>query len=262
MYYLGKEKNMRKQSYSTIGLYIRALLFLIYAMGTMIPFSFIILISAIFPLSFRHLLIRSYLRAYLYMLKLICHLDYEIEGLENIPNDRNGIILCKHQSTFETFLLPTIFHQPAIILKKELYWLPFFGWGLALSDPIAINRSQKGSAMQQIIEKGKKRLDDGRWVLVFPEGTRVAPGTVGQYKLGGPRLAAATGYPVIPIAHNAGRYWPKRKFIKKPGTIRVVIGPLIESKGRTPEEILALAKDWIETTMTRIDRLVDKPTRQ
>lgn len=261
MYYLGKEKSMAKTSYSTVSLFIRSFVFLIYAIVTMIPYSFLLLLSAPFPLRFRHLLIRSFLRAFLFMLKTICHLDYQIEGLENIPKNRTGIILCKHQSTWETFFLPTLFHNPAIILKQELFWLPFFGWGLALSDPIAINRGKKGSAMQQIIEKGKKRLDDGRWVLVFPEGTRVPYGVVGHYKLGGARLAAATGYPVLPIAHNAGRYWPRRKFIKQPGTIRIVIGPLIESKGREPEEILALAKNWIESTVTRIDGLVDKPTR-
>ncbi len=116
--------------------------------------------------------------------------------------------------------------------------------------------------MQQIIDKGRKCLDQGRWIMVFPEGTRVAPGTVGKYKLGGARLAAATGYPVMPVAHNAGRCWPKRKFIKQPGTIQVAIGPLIESKDRTSEEILKLTKDWIEDTMLSIDRFVDKTASQ
>lgn len=261
MYYLGKEKNMHKRKYSQVNLFIRSVIFLIYVVITIIPYSFLVLFSAPLPLHFRHFLIRSYLRAYLFMLKTLCYIDYQLEGAEHIPKDRNGIILCKHQSTWETFFLPTIFHAPAIILKKELYWVPFFGWGLALSDPIGIDRGKKGSAMQQIIAKGRERLDAGRWVLVFPEGTRVAPGVVGHYKLGGARLAAATGYPVLPIAHNAGRYWPKRKFIKQPGTIRMVIGPLIESKGRTADEILTLAKNWIETTMTHIDDFVDKPTR-
>lgn len=192
------------------------------------------------------------MQVYFQVLKFVCHIDYKVEGLENIPKDRVGIIMCKHQSTWETFFLPQYFHTPAAIAKRELAWIPFFGWGLALSDPIFINRSDKKTAMQQIIEKGKRCLDAGRWIMVFPEGTRVPYGKVGLYKLGGARLAAQSGYPVIPVAHNAGKFWPRRKFIKQPGTITVVIGPLIESKGKKPEEILSLAKDWIETTMTRI----------
>ena len=134
--------------------------------------------------------------------------------------------------------------------------MPFFGWGLAAGDPISINRNDATSAMQQIITKGKKCLDSGRWVLVFPEGTRIAPGKVGKYRLGGARLAVATGYPVIPVALNAGRFWPRRKFIKLPGTVRVVIGPPIESKGRSAEEVLRLTRSWIESTMARIDSAV------
>jgi 1-acyl-sn-glycerol-3-phosphate acyltransferase len=198
----------------------------------------------------------------MWMLEKVCHITYSVEGLENIPTDRTWVVLSKHQSTWETFFLPLIFHDPAVILKRELLWLPFFGWGLAASDPIAIDRTNKTKAMQQVIEKGKKRLEAGRWVIVFPEGTRVAPGAVGHYRLGGPRLAVATGFPVIPVAHNAGYAWPRRKFIKRPGVIRVVIGPAIESNGRTAEEVLALAKDWIETTMLRIDGLVNKSTGQ
>src|SRR5262249_35098410 len=121
------------------------------------------------------------------------------------------------------------------------------------ADPIAIDRDNKTSAMQQIITKGKKCLDVGRWVLVFPEGTRVPTGAVGKYKLGGARLAVATGYPILPIAHNAGRYWPRRTFLKRPGSVRIVIGPLIESEGRKAEELLHAAKAWIEETMVRID---------
>jgi len=189
---------------------------------------------------------------YFYVLKVVCHIDYRIEGLENVPKDRVGIIMCKHQSTWETFFIPQYFHTPAPIAKRELAWVPFFGWGLALCDPIFINRSDKKTAMQQIVEKGKRCLAAGRWVLMFPEGTRIPYGKIGHYRLGGARLASATGYPILPIAHNAGKFWPRRKFIKRPGTITVVIGPLIESTGRKPEELLNFTKQWIETTMTRI----------
>lgn len=235
-----------------INLFIRSLLFFCYSLGSILIFSFICLCLWPFPLSYRTKAIRGFLRAHLWVLKVLCHIEYEVTGLENIPHDRNGIVLCKHQSTWETFLLPLLFHDPAIIVKRELLWVPFFGWGLATQDPIAINRSNATSAMQQVIEKGKRCLDKGRWIIVFPEGTRIAPGKIGKYRLGGARLAVATGYPVIPVAHNAGCFWPRRKFIKRPGKIQVVIGPLLESQGRTPEELLALAKDWIEQTMLRI----------
>ncbi len=258
---LGRKKLMIKKAYSKLNLFIRSALFFILAVLTMSLYSFVTLLMLPFSVRYRHYVIRTYLRFYFYLLKIICHIDYKVEGLENIPKERAAIVMSKHQSTFETFLLPILFPSIAPIAKRELLWVPFFGWGLAVAKPIAINRSQKASSMQQIIAKGKEYLDEGRWILFFPEGTRVPYGKVGHYKLGGARLAAATGYPVLPVAHNAGRFWPRRTFIKYPGTVRVVIGPVIESKGRDPEEILSLTQNWIETTMIHIDRLVDEPSR-
>lgn len=252
---------MPKKNYSKLNLFIRSLLFSIYSISSIVLYSLVCVLTLPFPLRYRHHVIRYYLSFYFVVLKYLCHINYVVEGLENIPKDRTGIVMSKHQSTWETFFLPLIFHDPAVILKRELLWIPFFGWGLAAAEPIAINRNNRTSAMQQLIEKGRKCLENGRWVLVFPEGTRVAPGVIGYYRLGGARLAVATEHPVIPVAHNAGRVWPKRKFIKKPGTVRVVIGPLIESKGRTPEEVLALTKEWIELTMVRIDSFIDETTR-
>lgn len=243
------------QHYSKINLFIRSFIFSIYSITTIILYSFVCLAALPFPLRYRLGLIAGYMRVYFYVLKKVCHLDYKIEGVENIPKDRNGIIMCKHSSTWETFFLPLYFHLPAAIAKRELAWIPFFGWGLAVSDPIFINRANKQSAMEQIIKKGKRFLQEGRWIMIFPEGTRVPFGTVGHYKLGGARLAVATGYPIVPIAHNAGYFWPRRKFIKKPGTVTIVIGPPIESEDRKPEELLALTKQWIETTMVRISHL-------
>lgn len=245
-----------------LNLFIRSLLFSICSITSIIIFSFLCLLSLPFPLRYRHSLLRFFANMYLGMLELICQIHYKVEGLENIPHKRFGIIFSKHQSAWETFFLPTIFHDPAAIAKRELLWVPFYGWGLAAADPIFINRKDKLSAMQQIIRKGKKCLEDGRWILVFPEGTRTAPGHAGKYHLGGARLAAATEAPVIPVAHNAGYFWPRRKFIKQPGTITVVIGPVIESKGRAADEIMDLAKNWIENTVTRIGGLVDKSARQ
>lgn len=250
---LVKQKN-KPLSYSTINLFVRSSLVWLFSV-IVIPMYYVTLLCNTFSsLQVRQRIIRHFLRSYLYVLKTVCHIDYVVEGLQHIPKNSSGIILCKHQSTWETFFLPTIFYDPAIIVKKELLRVPFFGWGMALMEPIGIDRNKTASAMQQIINQGKKCLDEGRWVIVFPEGTRVPVGTVGHYKLGGARLAEATGYPVIPVAHNAGRYWPRGKFIKRPGTVKIVIGPCIDVKGRKAGEILALAKDWIEMTVTRLDR--------
>jgi 1-acyl-sn-glycerol-3-phosphate acyltransferase len=244
-----------------LNLFLRSLVFSCCMMISTVFFSFICILSRLFPLSYRHQVIRCFLYLQLYTLKVICRIDYHVEGLEHLSRQRNGIIFSKHQSAWETFYLPTVFHNLAIILKRELLWVPFFGWGLAALDPIAINRREKTTAMQQIIRQGQQCLAAGRWILIFPEGTRVPPGTTGQYRLGGARLAAETGYPVIPIAHNAGRYWPRRAFIKKPGTIQVVIGAPIHSSGQSAEAILAQAKEWIERTVAEIDRpLINKPT--
>ncbi len=244
-----------KKFFHTANLFIRSLVFSILSMVITIFYSVVCTLSWPLPLRWRSVVVRSWTQIMIWLLKHICYLNYHIEGLENIPRDRNGVVLCKHQSTWETFLLPGFFHQSTVIVKRELLWLPFFGWGMATINPIAINRSDKASAMEQVITKGKKYLETGGWVLVYPEGTRIPYGKVGNYRAGGVRLAIAAGdYPVLPIAHNAGRFWPKRKFIKEPGTIQVVIGPVIETKGKTPEQVLTEAKTWIENTIARIDK--------
>ncbi len=235
-----------------INIFIRSSIFSVLMLISTIIYSFICLAAFPFPLHYRYKLITAFTSTMLWLLKVICHIDYKIEGLENIPKDRSGIVLSKHQSTWETFFLQGLFHQAAIILKRELLWVPFFGWGLAIIDPIAINRSKASDAMNQIITQGRKCLEAGRWILIFPEGTRIPPGKVGKYRIGGARLATTTGYPVIPVAHNAGCFWPKRSFIKTPGTIHVVIGALIETKNRSPEDVLAEAKNWIESTMKKL----------
>lgn len=243
-------------------LFLRSLLFFILSAASIFIYSFVCLFSLLLPPHVRHALVRNFLKYYVNMLAVVCGIHYEVEGLENIPQKRFGVILSKHQSAWETFFLPIIFHDPAVIAKRELLWVPFYGWGVAAVDPILINRKDKATAMQQIIRKGKKCLEDGRWILVFPEGTRVPVGEVGKYHLGGARLAVAAEAPVIPVAHNAGSFWPRRGFIKRPGTIRVVIGPMIETKGRTPEAVMQSAKSWIESVMLGIGGFVDKPAGQ
>jgi 1-acyl-sn-glycerol-3-phosphate acyltransferase len=236
-----------------INLFTRSFIFSVIMALSIILQSFLCVLAWPLPLRWRYGMVIMFVTYIIWLLKVLCNVDYKLEGAENIPHDRAGVILSKHQSTWETFFLPIIFRQPAIILKRELLWLPFFGWGLASISPIAINRSHGSSAMQQIIAKGKKCLEEGRWILVFPEGTRIPVGKVGNYKLGGARLAVATGAPVVPVAHNAGKFWSKRKFIKQPGTVRIIIGPVIETVNRTPEEVMDEAKNWIEETVKKIN---------
>lgn len=240
------------KKHSTVNLFIRSLLFSMYSITSILFYSLLCVFSFILPLRVRHVLIRFFLRVYVFVLKKLCGVNYKVEGLHHLPKHGNGIVFSKHQSTWETMFLPLIFHDAAFIAKRELLWIPFFGWGLAASDPIAINRNDRASAMQQIIKKGRAALLAGRWVVFFPEGTRMPVGQAGHYRLGGARLAAATQYPVYPVAHNAGHCWPRRRFLKTPGTITVVIGPPIETTGREPDEIMRLAKAWIEATMQRI----------
>lgn len=238
-----------------ISLFIRSFLFWLYSTITIPLYSLICVFCAFFPLNTRHAIIRVYLKTYFSVLKTLCHIDYQITGLENIPKNQSAVILSKHQSTFETFLLPLIFHAPAVIVKRELLWIPFFGWALRTGGPIAIDRKNTKSSMMQILEQGKAMLHAGRWVLLFPEGTRIPYGKVGHYRLGGARLAVDAHVPVIPVAHDAGKVWPRRRFIKYPGTVHMVIGPAIATDGRTPEAVLADTKQWIESTIVALQTM-------
>lgn len=211
------------------------------------------------PFIVRSRIARSYAVFIVKALKVLCGTGYHVRGLENIPKD-TAIIFSKHQSAWETYALQVFFPPHVWVLKRELMWVPFFGWGLAALKPIAINRSSGRKAVHQIIDQGKKRLAEGIWVTIFPEGTRVAPGQVKRWGIGGAILAEASGYPVIPVAHNAGEYWGRRAFLKKPGTIQVVIGEPIETNGLKATEINKLAEDWTRSTMAEISPLEPGPT--
>ncbi len=206
-----------------------------------------------FPLPFRarYGFISQWARFNIWMLAKTCNLRYEVKGRENIPHGA-AVVLCKHQSAWETLALQEIFPPQVWVLKRELLLVPFFGWGLAMLEPIAINRGSKKKAMTQVLEQGTARLKNGRWVVIFPEGTRVAPGRRGNYRLGGARLAEHSGFPVVPVAHNAGEYWARRQFIKQPGTITISIGPPIPSEGCTAAQIHEAAVAWIEGEMAVI----------
>lgn len=232
-------------------LYLRASLFWVCFCLTTFVISFFLTGSIIFNSDVRIKVAKTWGVVNIWLLKVICKLEYEVEGLENIT-DRNAIVFCKHQSTWETLALHLIIPYGRWVFKRELLLLPFFGWALACTDPIAINRGAGRAAVNQLIKQGTTKLKKGNWINLFPEGTRKKPGVDPDYKVGGALLAAASGYPVLPIAHNAGEYWARHSMIKWPGIIKVRIGPLIETEGRKAADILSDAQQWIEDEMKNI----------
>ena len=232
-------------------LIVRSILFWLGFIINVLVFGLLIIFLFFTPSSFRLKIARLWSRTNNLLLKIFCGIDFKVEGRENL-DVKTAIILSKHQSTWETLALHSFTPYVHWVFKRELMYIPIFGWALALTDPIGINRGAGRAAIKQLIVEGKKKLDAGKWMVLFPEGTRTAPGKTKKYKIGGALLAEKSGYPIIPIAHNAGEFWPRHSFIKWPGTISVVIGPAIESKGRSADEINQEVFDWIEGTMQKI----------
>jgi len=188
-----------------------------------------------------------------FLLKSICGLTYTVEGLENLPQNKACIIMSKHQSAWETITFRGIFPaNQAWVLKRELMFVPVFGWALAVVQPIAINRKAGREAMKQVVEQGLLRLSQNRNVIIFPEGTRVAPGERKRYGIGGGLLAEKADVPVIPVAHNAGVFWKRRGLKKYPGNIQVVIGPPIDTTGMSAAEVTRQVEAWIESKMEKL----------
>jgi len=193
--------------------------------------------------------------------KFFCGLDVVTEGQENIPNTAS-VALIKHTTAMETYWQIAALPAQTWVLKKELLMIPLFGWGVGLvMRPIAIDRKAGASAVTQVIAQGISRIERGLWLTIFPEGTRMPPGETRRYGVSGAAVAAATGCPVVPVAHNAGDFWPKRGLRKYPGKIRFCIGPPIDPAGRTPKEINRLAQEWIENKMQEISVLYQRPDR-
>lgn len=232
-------------------LYVRSLLFWVGFIVNTVVFGTSVVILFFTPSSFRLKVAKVWSQVNNFLLKVFCGIDFTVEGKENLDVE-TAIILSKHQSTWETLALHSFTPYVHWVFKRELMYIPVFGWALALTDPIAINRGTGRVAIKQLITEGTEKLNDGKWMVLFPEGTRTSPGKSHKYKIGGALLAEKSGYPVIPIAHNAGEYWPRHSFIKWPGTIKVVIGPAIETKGRLAEDINTDVYNWIETTMKGI----------
>jgi 1-acyl-sn-glycerol-3-phosphate acyltransferase len=231
---------------------LRSTLYNVIAWSSVAVYAPLALLTAVLPFARRYAFIIRWAWFQLWLAKHLLGITYQVEGRENIPTGA-AVVLSKHQSAWETLAFQEIFPPSVWILKRELLWVPLFGWALALLRPIAINRSAGQRALDQIVTQGRERLDKGIWVVVFPEGTRVAPRQRVRYKIGGAALASATGYPVVPVAHNAGSFWPRRGFVKRPGVVRIVIGPAIPTQGKTALQVIADVEQWIEGTMTRLE---------
>lgn len=239
---------------------LRSLIYLMFQIATVIPFAFVSIVILPLPLHWRYRVIVCWPRLCIWGARWICGIRYRVYGFDQLP-DGPCILLSKHQSSWETLFYPSVMpRELCFVYKRELHHVPFFGWGLASLRMIHIDRSKGTDAFESVVQQGSQRMREGRWIIMFPEGTRVAVGRRGRYKSGGARLAARLGVPVVPIAHNAGERWPRKSFIKRPGTITVSIGPVIPSTGKAGERVSQEVETWIENEMQRISPAVYEAT--
>lgn len=224
---------------------LRSALFALALVVVTPPYALIALATFPLPRLARYRIISGWSRLVVRLARALCGIRWTVEGREHLPA-KPAVILAKHQSAWETLAFQEIFPPQVLVLKKELLWIPFFGWGLALMSPIAIDRANGRAALRDIARRGRERLAQGFWVVIFPEGTRVRVGEKRAYQQGGAWLAAQCGVPVVPVAHNAGRLWPRNAFLKRPGNVTVRIGPPIPTAGRDAKQISAEAEAWIE----------------
>jgi len=231
--------------------FLRSVVYEVLRFAVTVVFAVISLLTFPFKAITRYRIITAWSHLVIGMAWVICGVRYRVIGHENFPGSP-CIVLSKHQSAWETLAYQVILPPQVWVLKRELLRVPFFGWGLAMMSPIAIDRGSATRALKQTLEQGRSRLADGWWIVVFPEGTRIAPGKRGRYHLGGAWLACKTGTTVLPIAHNAGTIWGRNSFVKYPGTITVSIGPVIDPAGMAPEDVNRKAEDWIENEVARL----------
>lgn len=230
---------------------IRSLVFFILQSALTVIFAVIALLTFPFGPHTRYRIISLWSRIVVRLAWWICGVRYRVLGAEHLP-EAPSIVLSKHQSAWETLALQVVLPPQVWVLKRELLRVPFFGWGLAMMNPIAIDRSAGTKALKQMLVQGRQRLADRFWIVMFPEGTRVAPGQRGQYFIGGAWLATQTGAPVVPVAHNAGTLWPKGAFLKWPGTITITIGAPLDPSGLKAEELNRRVESWIEAEVERL----------
>jgi 1-acyl-sn-glycerol-3-phosphate acyltransferase len=237
---------------------LRSLLFMAWMTLTVVPFALAIVLASIVvrgdPL---YWICVAWLRLAIGGARVICGVHWRVHGIERLPAAERMapmILAPKHQSTWETFALPMLMPRPLVyVFKRELLYIPFFGWAIGRVDMIHIDRSKRSEAWAKVAERGRELLAQGNWVIMFPEGTRTARGSQGTYKTGATRLAAVTGTPVVPIAVTSGRCWPRKSFLLQPGVIDVSIGTPIPPAGREPEELMREIEAWIEAEMRRLD---------
>jgi len=230
-------------------LFVRSLLFTILVALLTVVWAFVCMLVAPLPYNKRYWVTARWNVTVIWLGKVLCGMRYRVIGVENLP-DEPVILLSKHQSAWETIFYLMYMPRPLVfVFKKELHYIPFFGWGLALLRMIPIDRSKGKDAFAHVVMQGKKRLANGQWIIMFPEGTRIPVGEKGSYKGGGARLAVETGATVVPLAMNSGDCWPKNSFIKQPGLITVSIGKPISVAGKTPVEVMQEVETWIEAEM-------------
>lgn len=230
---------------------IRSTLFLLLAILITAPAGLLVTLAVVLPMRVRFAIIAVWRRAFMALCALVLGLRYRVVGRENIPLVPS-VVLSKHQSAWETIGLQDIFPPLVFVLKRSLLLIPFLGWAFAAVKMISIDRGAGKNALKQVEKQGGERLRAGYWVVIFPEGTRIPPGETRRFKTGGALLAVSAGVPAVPVAHNAGEFWARNAFVKKPGLITVSIGPAIDPRGKTPEEVNALAEQWIDAEMRRI----------
>ena len=235
---------------------IRSAIHMLWMLITVVPYALAILLAAPFASKKTlYTIAAAWLSLVVHSLRFLCGVRWHISGMENMPQEHEApVILVKHQSTLETFLMPAILpRQLAYVYKKELNYVPFFGWEIAQLDMVHIDRRLRSRAFQKVVQEGTRIMHSGVSVIMFPEGTRIPRGQAGSYKTGGTRLAASAGSKIIPIAVTSAKCWPRKGFIKYPGLVEVSIGPAIESQGRAADELMAQVEAWIEGEMHRLD---------
>ncbi len=235
-------------------LFLRSLAYMAWLIVTVVPYAMVVLLVSIFVRGNRlYWLCVGWIRLALWGARVFCGIRSRVHGFENVP-DGPVVLLPKHQSAWETLAFPAMMPHPlCFVFKRELLWVPFFGWALGRLDMVHIDRSRRAEAWGKVAEQGRRFMEQGNWIIMFPEGTRTKRGSQGVYKSGGTRLAVATGTPVLPIAVTSGRCWPRNSFLKYPGVIDVSIGKPIPSAGRDPDELMREVEAWIEAEMRRLD---------
>ena len=238
--------------------FLRSLLFLAFGFTSILVFAVFALLVFWAPQSFLWQIVVTYCRFALWGGEFFCGMKVVVEGKENLP-DEPSVIMIKHTTTLETYGHVPMFPRTAWVLKREIIWMPVFGWVIGLLfRPIAIRRSARSTAVRQVISQGKEKLKNGVWVTIFPEGTRMPPGETRRYGVSGAALAQEANVPIVPVAHNAGDLWPRRQIVKHPGIVRFVIGPPISAQGRPPRETNLAVQEWIESKMLEISSVYQK----